>query len=152
MTATVDVDVVVLAAGPVLGSVGMSGLALTSGMLLFMGLRGSDRVNLDRDKAGAIGIVFGTLAVAAGDLWGDVATGVADVPTSLITGSGMGDIGMGGVGLALTVGTFIPKWKKKLICPAVLGISAGVVYGQAGGIWAIGVGLVLKVAGIVGAL
>ncbi|MFJ6501662.1 hypothetical protein [Streptomyces virginiae] len=142
---------VVLAAGPVFGSVGISGLALASGLLLFLGVRGSDRMKLDRDKAGAWGIAFGTLAVAAGELWGDVVKGISEVPTSLIQGSGLGNIGLGGVALALSILTFVPKWKK-LVWPALLGISAGVIYGQAGGIWAIGVGLVLKLANIVGAL
>ncbi|MFJ3084616.1 hypothetical protein ACIPJG_33365 [Streptomyces halstedii] len=142
---------VVIAAGPVLGSVGISGLTLATGLLLLLGLRGSDRVSLDRDKAGGIGIGFGTLAIAAGDLWGDVVRGISEVPTSLIQGSGLGNVGMGGVAVALTIMTFFPKWKR-LIWPAMLGISAGVVYGQAGGIWGIGVGLVLKLAGIVGAL
>lgn len=142
---------VVLAAGPVFGSVGISGLALASGLLLFFGVRGSDRMKLDRDKAGGWGITFGTLAVAAGELWGDVVKGISEVPTSVIQGSGLGNIGLGGVALALSILTFVPKWKK-LIWPALLGISAGVIYGQAGGIWGIGVGLVLKAANIVGGL
>ncbi|MFI1154991.1 hypothetical protein [Streptomyces sp. NPDC020817] len=142
---------VVLAAGPVFGSVGISGLALASGLLLFLGVRGSDRMKLDRDKAGGWGIAFGTLAVAAGELWGDVVKGISEVPTSVIQGSGLGNIGLGGVALALSILTFFPKWKKTL-WPALLGISSGVIYGQAGGIWGIGVGLVLKLAGIVGAL
>ncbi|MFE0916053.1 MULTISPECIES: hypothetical protein [unclassified Streptomyces] len=142
---------VVVAAGPVFGSVGISGLALASGLLLFLGVRGSDRMKLDRDKAGGWGIAFGTLAVAAGELWGDVVRGISEVPTSVIQGSGLGNIGLGGVALALSILTFVPKWKKTL-WPALLGISAGVIYGQAGGIWSIGVGLVLKLANIVGAL
>ncbi|MFC8539067.1 hypothetical protein [Streptomyces sp. NPDC057249] len=140
-----------LASGPILGSVGISGLTLSAGLLLLLGLRGSDRVKLDRDKAGGFGIAFGTLAVAAGSLWGDVVKGISEVPTSLIQGSGMGNIGLGGTALALTILTFFPKWKR-LVWPALLGISAGVIYGQAGGIWGIGVSLVLKIAGIAGAL
>ncbi|MFJ6941173.1 hypothetical protein [Streptomyces sp. NPDC101132] len=142
---------VVLAAGPVFGSVGISGLALASGLLLFLGVRGSDRMKLDRDKAGGWGIAFGTLAVAAGELWGDVVRGISEVPTSVIQGSGLGNIGLGGVALALSILTFFPKWRRTL-WPALLGISAGVIYGQAGGIWGIGVGLVLKLANILGAL
>ncbi|WP_371793776.1 hypothetical protein OG285_38460 [Streptomyces sp. NBC_01471] len=142
---------VALAGGPILGSVGMSGLTLASGLLLLLGLRGSDRVRLNRDKAAGAGIAFGTLAVAAGNLWGDVVRGISEVPTSLIQGSGMGNIGLGGVALALTILAFCPKWKK-LIWPALLGISASVIYGQAGGIWGIGVNLVLKLAQMIGAL
>ncbi|MCX5106979.1 hypothetical protein [Streptomyces sp. NBC_00439] len=142
---------VVLAAGPVLGSIGISGLTFSAGLLLFLGLRGSDRVKLDRDKAGGFGIGFSTLAIAAGDLWGDVVRGISEVPTSLIRAFDMGNIGLGGIALALTILTFFPKWKK-LIWPALLSISAGVIYGQAGGIWGIGVGLVLKLANIAGGL
>lgn len=149
-TQTIATDVV-LAAGPMLGSVGISGLALASGMGLLLGVRGSDRVKLDRDKAGAFGIVSGTLFVAAGSVWEEVARGVTEVPTSLIQGAGIGNVGLGGVALALTIMTFCPKWRRTL-WPALLGIAAGVTYGQAGGIWAIGVGMVLRLANMLGAL
>lgn len=146
-----ETTTVVLAAGPVLGSVGMSGLTLTTGLALLAGLRGSDRISLDRDKAGGIGIAFGTFAIAAGSMWGDVAKGVAQVPTSLVQGSTFGDIGLGGVAMALTACTFVFKWKR-MIWPSLLGISAGVIYAQAGGIWAIGSTLVVKLASVVAAL
>ncbi|MFF0747425.1 hypothetical protein ACFYVL_44300 [Streptomyces sp. NPDC004111] len=142
---------VVLAAGPVFGSIGISGLALASGMLLMMGLRGSDRFKLNRDKAGGVAIVFATLAMAAGETWGSVVKGIGEVPTSIIQGSGLGNIGLGGVAICLTLLTFFPKWKK-MIWPIFYGISAGVVYAKAGGIWGVGVGLVLKGASMVGAL
>ncbi|MFJ7786882.1 hypothetical protein ACIQY8_30170 [Streptomyces albidoflavus] len=142
---------VVMAAGPILGSVGMSGLTLTTGIALLAGLRGSDRVSLNRDSAGGIGIVFGTLAMAAGTVWREVATGVASVPTALVQGDAFGSIGIGGVALACTALTFLPKWRRP-IWPALLGIADGVLYAQAGGIWAIGHNLALKIATIFGAL
>ncbi|MFC8267796.1 hypothetical protein ACFUIZ_18995 [Streptomyces cinereoruber] len=145
------VTTVVLAAGPVFGSLGTGGLALGTGITLLAGLRGSDRVNLNRDKAGALGIGFGTLASAAGAMFASLAHGIAEIPTSLIQGDAFGNIGMGGVALAVTATTFLFKWKR-LIWPAFLGISAGVIYGQAGGIWAIGHNLVLKVVDSMGAL
>ncbi|MFC8494730.1 hypothetical protein ACFUJU_28840 [Streptomyces sp. NPDC057235] len=145
------IDTVVIAAGPVFGSLGTSGLALGTGITLLAGLRGSDRVKLDRDKAGALGIGFGTLGSAAGDMWASLTQGIAAVPTSLVQGDAFGNIGMGGVALAITATTFLFKWKR-LLWPALLGISAGVIYGQAGGIWAIGHNLVLKVVDSVGAL
>ncbi|MER6549567.1 hypothetical protein [Streptomyces sp. NPDC001250] len=148
---TTEPTTVVLAAGPVLGSVGMSGLALTTGIVLWVGLRGSDRVSLNRDKAGGIGIAFGTIAVAAGSLWGEVVTGVASVPTSLIAGSVGGNVGLGGTALALTAVTFLPRWRR-LMWPALFGLSAGVIYAQAGGIWAIGHNLVIKLAAVLGAM
>ncbi|MFJ4493186.1 hypothetical protein [Streptomyces diastaticus] len=150
MTAA-ETTTVVMAAGPILGSVGMSGLTLTTGIALLAGLRGSDRVSLNRDKAGGVGIAFGTLAVAAGSLWGEVAGGVAGVSTALVEGGAMGDIGMGGTALAVTACTFLPRWKR-MIWPALLGISAGVLYAEAGGIWAIGHNLVIRLAGVLGAL
>ncbi|MFF9582478.1 hypothetical protein [Streptomyces achromogenes] len=148
---TETVSTVVIAAGPILGSVGTSGLTLTTGMVMLAGLRGSDRVKLDRDKAGYIGIALGTFGGAAGDLWASLTTGVAEVPTSLIQGTVGGDIGLGGVALGLTAWTFLFKWRR-LVWPSLLGISAGVMYGQAGGIWAIGHNLVLKLATAVGAM
>lgn len=151
MNTSETVNTVVIAAGPILGSVGMSGLTLTTGMVMLAGLRGSDRVKLDRDKAGGIGIALGTFAGAAGDLWASVTTGVAEVPTSLIQGTVGGNIGLGGVALGLTAWTFLFKWKR-MVWPALLGISAGVIYGQAGGIWAIGHNLVLKLASVVGSM
>jgi hypothetical protein len=151
VTTPETVNTVVIAAGPILGSVGTSGLTLTTGMVMLAGLRGSDRVKLDRDKAGGIGIALGTFGGAAGDLWSDLTTGVAEVPTSLIQGTVGGNIGLGGVALALTAWTFLFKWRR-LVWPSLLGISAGVMYGQAGGIWAIGHNLVLKIATAVGAM
>lgn len=151
MTTPETVHTVVIAAGPILGSVGTSGLALTTGMVMLAGLRGSDRVKLDRDKAGYVGIALGTFGGAAGDLWASLTTGVAEVPTSLIQGTVGGNIGLGGVALGLTAWTFLFKWRR-LVWPSLLGISAGVMYGQAGGIWAIGHNLVLKLASAVGAM
>ncbi|RSS50091.1 hypothetical protein EF909_39210 [Streptomyces sp. WAC01280] len=129
----------------------MSGLTVTTGIALLAGLRGSDRIKLNRDKAAYFGIAFGTFAGAAGDLWASVTKGVAEVPTSLIQGTVGGNIGLGGVALALTATTFVFKWKT-MVWPALLGISAGVIYGQAGGIWAIGHNLVLKLAAVVGSM
>ncbi|MFD5064522.1 hypothetical protein [Streptomyces sp. NPDC058394] len=142
---------VVIAAGPILGSVGMSGITFTTGLAMLAGLRGSDRISLDRDKAGGLGIALGTFAGAAGDLWASVTTGVAEVPTSLIQGTVGGNIGLGGVALGTTAWIFLFKWKR-MIWPSLLGVSAGVIYGQAGGIWAIGHNLVIKLASTVGSM
>ncbi|MFE5658351.1 hypothetical protein ACFQ9H_19440 [Streptomyces sp. NPDC056517] len=148
---TETITTVVIAAGPVLGSVGMSGLTFTTGLTLLAGLRGSDRIKLDRDKSAGIGILLGTFGGAAGDLWASVTKGVAEVPTSLIQGTASGNIGLGGVALGITAWAFLWPWKRN-IWPAFLGISAGVVYGQAGGLWAIGHNLVIRLADVVGAL
>ncbi|MFJ7258225.1 hypothetical protein ACIQWV_38305 [Streptomyces sp. NPDC098085] len=146
---TVAADVVT-AVGPMAGA-GTSGLALTNGLVLLAGLRGSDRVKLDRDKAGVLGIGLGILSSTADTVIGQFSDGAAQVPTSLIQGGAFGDITMGGTALALTVTIFLFRWKK-LIIPAFLGTGAGVIYSQAGGAWAIGQNLVLMTAGAVGAL
>ncbi|MEU6221860.1 hypothetical protein ABZ845_30835 [Streptomyces sp. NPDC047022] len=148
---TTTLHTVTLAAGPVLGTVGTSGLTFTTGMVLLAGLRSSDRVKMNRDKAGGLGIALGTFAGAAGSLWSSLTTGVAQVPTQLIQGAGAGDMGLGGVALGLTVMTFFFRWKRD-IWPALLGISAGVIYGQAGGVWALGHNLVFKLAAALGAM
>ncbi|WP_327436132.1 hypothetical protein OG279_26195 [Streptomyces sp. NBC_01201] len=150
MNVTLSADVV-MAAGPMLGGVGTSGLALANGIVLLAGLRGSDRVNLDRDKAGALGIGLGILSSTADTVLSQLSEGAAQVPTSLVQGGAFGNVGMGGTALALTATIFLFRWKK-LIIPAFLGTGAGVIYSQAGGIWGIGQNLILMTAGAVGAL
>ncbi|MFD9781903.1 hypothetical protein ACFWZS_34115 [[Kitasatospora] papulosa] len=150
MNITLSADVV-MAAGPMLGGVGTSGLALTNGIILLAGLRGSDRVNLDRDKAGALGIGLGILSSTADTVLSQLSEGAAQVPTSLVQGGAFGNVGMGGTALGLTAVIFLFRWKK-LVIPAFLGTGAGVIYSQAGGIWGIGQNLILMTAGAVGAL
>lgn len=136
-----------IAGGQLLGAVTISGLAMAAGYALLLGLRGSDKIKIDsKDKAGWWGIVTGSLFEAAGGQWADVAEGVHDIPTSLITGSGLGNPGLGGIALVLTIATFCPRWKRKLF-PAVLGIASAVAYAQAGGIGGILVNLIRMVAG-----
>ncbi|WP_228995087.1 hypothetical protein [Streptomyces sp. DH8] len=150
MNITLAADTV-LAAGPVLGGVSTSGLALTNGIVLLAGLRGSDRVKLNRDKAGLLGIGLGVLSSTADTVLSQLSEGAAQVPTSLIQGGAFGEVGMGAVALSLTATIFIFDWKK-LIIPAFLGTGAGVIYSQAGGIWGIAQNLILMAAGAVGAL
>ncbi len=135
----------------VLGIVGLPGLALTNGIFILAGLRGSDRIKLDRDKAGGLGIAFGTLGVAAGSMWETVTKGISQIPIGLIQGDTFGNVGLGGAALALTVTTFVFKWKR-LVWPTLLGVSAGVIYAQAGGMWAIGHNVALKLAAAVASL
>ncbi|MGA4860991.1 hypothetical protein ACPCAB_30715 [Streptomyces koyangensis] len=141
----------VTTAGPVLGTVGMPGFALATGLVLLAGLRGSDRVRLDRDKAGAFGLALGTFAVAAGSVWATFANGVAQVPVSMVQGGAFGNIGMGAVAIAVLALAFLFRWKRMII-PAALGIAGGVVAGQAGGIWGLAHGVALKGAELLGSL
>lgn len=151
MTTMIIAADTVLAAGPVLGGAGTAGLALTNGVVLLAGLRGSDRVSLDRDKAGFLGIGLGILSSTADTVISQLSEGAAQVPTSLVQGGAFGNVGLGGVALSLTATIFLFKWQK-LIIPAFLGAGAGVIYSQAGGIWGIGQALILKTADAVGAL
>ncbi|MEC3994014.1 hypothetical protein VSR01_10835 [Actinacidiphila sp. DG2A-62] len=123
--------------GHVLGSITLSGVALACALVLFFAVRKADRLKHlhSRDGIGAFGILTGTAWTAAGSSWAAAASGIAAVPTSVLgDGSGMGNPGAGGTALALTALTFLPGWKRTL-WPALLGISAAVVYGAAGGVW-----------------
>ncbi|MFG2623292.1 hypothetical protein ACGFXC_37370 [Streptomyces sp. NPDC048507] len=131
--------------GSLLGSVGVSGLAFAMGFLLFSGLRGSDRMKLDRDKAGILGIVFSTLSASASGMWGSVASGAAEVPRGLMEGLSFGNFGLGAVALGSSLMIFIPKWKN-LWMPAFLGVGAGWTFAGAGGIWALATTLVTTMA------
>ncbi|MEU4732933.1 hypothetical protein [Streptomyces sp. NPDC023588] len=150
MNVTTAADVV-MAAGPILGGAGTSGIALTNGIVLLAGLRGSDRVKLDRDKAGGLGIGLGILSATANTALGQLSDAAAQLPTQLVQGGMFGNVGMGGVALSLTATIFLFKWKK-LIVPAFLGIGAGVIYSEAGGIWGIVHNGILLLAQSVGAL
>lgn len=142
---------VVLAAGGGLGGAGTSGLALTNGIVLLAGLRGSKRVKLNRDKAGGLGIGLGILSATAGTALGQLSNAAAEVPKTLIQGGTFGDMTLGGTALALTAVIFLFDWKKLWI-PAALGIGAGVIYSEAGGIWGIIHNGILMLAQTVGAL
>lgn len=131
--------------GSFLGSVGVSGLAFAMGFLLFSGLRGSDRVKLDRDKAGVLGILFSTLAASASGMWGNFASGAADIPRGLMEGLSFGNIGLGAVALGSCLMIFIPKWKN-LWAPSILGVGAGWTFAGAGGIWSLATTLITTMA------
>lgn len=121
-----------------LGPATTSGLALAASCILYWGWRGSDLIRLENKyKMGGWGIFTGILMTAAGGSWADVANGVGGVPASVIgSGNPLGNPGQGIVALILTLAVFAPKWKR-LIFPALLGISAAVTYGTAGGVWSI---------------
>ncbi|MFI5867263.1 hypothetical protein [Streptomyces sp. NPDC051546] len=150
MNVTTAADVV-MAAGAGLGGAGTSGIALTNGIVLLAGLRGSDRVKLNRDKAGMLGIALGVLSATANTALGQLGDAASALPTGLIQGGWFGDITLGGTALSLTAIIFLFKWKK-LFIPAFLGIGAGVIYAEAGGIWGIVHNGILMAAQSVGAL
>ncbi|MFD8820785.1 hypothetical protein ACFV1C_00200 [Streptomyces sp. NPDC059605] len=127
----------------IFGAITLSGLALASAICLLAGLRGSKKIKIDnRDKAAWWGILTGTLWEAAGGTWSDIAEGISSVPQGVFGGSStFGNPGLGGMALALTLITFVFEWKR-LVIPALFGIAASVVYGEAGGIWGIFVNIV----------
>ncbi|MEU0275517.1 hypothetical protein [Streptomyces sp. NPDC006307] len=133
--------------GQIFGAVTLSGLSAAAAIGLVLGVRGSDRIKINtKDKAAWWGIVTGTLWEAAGGAWSDIAEGIGSVPKGVLgEGSGFGNPGLGGIALVLTLLAFGPRWKR-LIWPALLGISAAVVYAEAGGIWGILVNVVHLVA------
>ncbi|WP_240958545.1 hypothetical protein [Streptomyces barkulensis] len=124
--------------GQILGAITLSGLALAAGIILVLGVRGSDRIKLNtKERTGGAAIVTGILWMAAGGTWADIVQGVNSIPASVLgDGSGLGDPGQGGMALALTLITFGPRWKR-MVWPAFFGLAAAVSYGQAGGIWGI---------------
>ncbi|MFF5045639.1 hypothetical protein [[Kitasatospora] papulosa] len=131
----------------IFGAVTLSGLALTSGLCLLAGLRGSKKIKIDSpDKAAWWGIITGTLWEVAGGTWADLANGLGGISKGALGGDGFGDPGLGGTALALTAIAFAFDWKR-LVVPALLGLSAAVVYGEAGGIWGIGVNIIRMIAG-----
>ncbi|MEE4541009.1 hypothetical protein V2S66_03375 [Streptomyces sp. V4-01] len=141
--------------GHLAGSITLSGVALGCALVLFFAVRKADRLKHlhNRDGIGVFGIVTGTTWMAAGSSWAAAATGIAAVPTSVLgAGSGLGNPGVGGTAVALTALTFLPGWKRTL-WPALLGISAAVVYASAGGVWGMLVNTVRMLVGnITGAL
>lgn len=144
---------VVLAAGPILGGIGVTGLAVADGFLLLLGLRGAKRVKLDRDKAAAMGIVLGVLAIATGGTLGQLVQGVATVPTSVGQGIkfGASDLAPAAVALIVGIATFFPDWKK-LGWPALFGICLGASAANIGGLWQIANNLVMLLAEMIGNL
>lgn len=141
--ATAPATVHGITGGQIFGAVLLPGLALGAAIALILGVRGSDLIKInDKKKAAWWGIITGTLFEAAGYAWADIAEGISSVPQSALgSDSGFGDPGIGGIAIALTLLAFGPRWKR-MIWPALLGIAAAVVYGQAGGIWGIFTNLV----------
>lgn len=142
-----------ISGGQIFGAVTASGAALIAGTGLILGLRGSDWGPLvinNKRRAAWWGIVTGTIWVAAGGTWAEIANGVGSVPPGLFSGaSGFGDPGQGAIAIFLTCCAFGPKWGAKTAPPAVIGLMAGVVYGTAGGVWGILVNIVRMAVGII---
>ncbi|MFF2612320.1 hypothetical protein [Kitasatospora sp. NPDC058046] len=116
-----------------IGAITATGFAAGSSIALLAGLRGSDRINLKRDTATGLGFVVGSLWMAAGSTWLDMANDVHEIPDSVFGQGGIGDPGPGGAVLCMAFTALFFKWKKMLI-PSVLGISIAVAADAAGGL------------------
>ncbi|WP_331726166.1 hypothetical protein [Streptomyces sp. NBC_01276] len=145
----------VIAAGPILGQVGVPAIAMADGIYLFLGLRGAKRVSLTRDKAANMGAVFGALGTAAGGTLAQAVQGLGKVPTSIFDGVGQslsgGDFGLAGAALILGIVTYVPDWKK-LSIPAFGGIGLGSTAVAVGGLYLIVNNVLIMVARGLGAL
>ncbi|WP_063752618.1 hypothetical protein [Streptomyces sp. NRRL S-350] len=132
-----------------IGAITSTGFAAGSSLALIAGLRGSDRISLKRDTATGLGFVTGSLWIAAGSMWLDFANNVNEIPSSVFGDGGVGNVGPGGVVLCLGITALCFKWKK-MIVPAVLGISMAVSAQAAGGLGGTAVNAIIKMSGKLG--
>lgn len=125
------------------GTITVSGLALCVGFAFAVGLRGSDRIKIhNKDRALIWGVLTGSIWIAAGGMWADMATGIGDISKGVAgEGSPFGNPGLGGLAAFLTLCAWGPKWKR-MIWPGLFGLAAGVIYGQAGGLFGIVVNII----------
>ncbi|MXM66778.1 hypothetical protein GR925_25935 [Streptomyces sp. HUCO-GS316] len=149
---TLAADAPGISGGQIFGAVTASGAALVAGTGLILGLKGSDwgPVKIENKKKAAWwGIVTGTIWVAAGGTWAEIAQGIGSVPPSLFAGGDFGNPGQGAIAIFLTMLAFGPRWGSKTAPPAIIGLAAAVVYGTAGGVWGILVNIVRMGVGII---
>ncbi|MFB7983793.1 hypothetical protein [Streptomyces vinaceus] len=143
-------DITLAAGTGFAGPMTLSGLTMVSGAVLLFGLRGSDTIKIDnKKKATGWGLGFSTLAVAAGGTFADAVRGVAEVPVTFANAVADGNPGLGCTAILVTLCALGPKWKN-LWWPALVGISAGVIYTQAGGLWAVGQTIGIAIAQKIG--
>lgn len=138
--------------GHIAGPMTLSGASAACAIVMLAGLRKSDRLKLLQTRDGAAGwaIFTGSVWMAAGASWASAATGIAQLPTSLL-GNGDANNNAGGTALALTLLAFIWPWKRTIF-PVVLGVAAAVTYASAGGAWGVVVNAIrTAVAQITGA-
>jgi hypothetical protein len=125
--------------GKILGTIYVVGIAAPATILFIAGIRGSDTIKIDnKKKAMWWGIVVGNLWVAAGGTLADVANGLGDISKGVLGGSELWGSapGLGGVGLILVACAWAPKWKR-MVWPAMFGLSTGVLMAEAGGLWGV---------------
>ena len=155
--------------GKILGSVGAGGIATVLTLILWVGIRepkggGSGgapgaqggggkksriRRRLTSDQAQSIGIIAGTLYMAAGSIW-VVGKNLSDAFASVFTNGGFGSAGMGAVSLILLSVMYFRELSPGKA--AITGIVAAGVWAQAGGIWGLPQAVILTGAHAVGAV
>lgn len=141
-----------ISGGQFFGAVTLAGASLVAGVGLVLGLKGSDWGPLvinNKKKAAWWGIVTGTIWVAAGGTWAEIANGLGSVPPSLFAGGDFGNPGQGAIAIVLTMLAFGPRWGSKTAPPAIIGLMAAVVYGTAGGVWGILVNVIRMIVALI---
>lgn len=157
------IPTLVLAAAPAAPAAGIHGMqflgpvtitffAMASAVCLIAGIKGSDKISINnKDQATKWGFVTGTLWMAAGGVWAQLAGGAGDVGRGVTSGSGLGDPGLGGSGVILILIAWAWPWKTRVVPPALLALAGAVLAGQGGGIPGIFVslirGMALKMSG-----
>lgn len=139
--------------GQLAGAYTLSGCALVAGTGMILGLRGSDFKPIvinDKRRAAWWGIVTGTIWVAAGGTWANIAEGLGSVPSDVLNNStGLGNPGQGAVATFLVLCAFGPKWGSRTWGPALIGMCAAVAFGTAGGVWTILVNIIKAMVDII---
>ncbi|WP_424892398.1 hypothetical protein [Streptomyces sp. XH2] len=126
--------------GKFLGTITVVGIAVPATICFIAGLCGSDTVKINnKKKAMWWGIVIGNMWIAAGGTLADIANGVGAVSKGVLGGSELwgSSPGLGGVGLMLVACAWAPPWKRRIVWPAMLGLSAGALMAEIGGLWGI---------------
>ena len=122
--------------GHILGTLGASGAALASTVLLVAAVKGKHKLKLKQQHHYAIGgLVTGTFYAAAAGVWsapGTIAAGVAQA----VEHAPGGTVGLGAVALVLCGVMY--GFKLRPVWAATFGIAAASVFAAAGGIWSLG--------------
>ncbi|GAA2457047.1 hypothetical protein [Streptomyces macrosporus] len=121
--------------GPMLGSIGAGGTALVLAAILFFGIRKGGKRKLPPNGALVVAFAAAIFTVVAGGIWAYPSQVVSNILAGITGGSSaLGDIGPGAIAIVITVAVWYTDFSAKWC--AVWGFVAAVVYGAAGGIWA----------------
>lgn len=120
--------------GQILGSLGAGGAALAATFFLIVATKGKHKIKLNADQAAIVGLIAGTLYMAAAAVWtapGNISLGLARA----LQGGVGGNVGMGAIALLIVIAIYGMKLKPRTA--AVLGIAAASIFAAAGGVWGV---------------